>query len=1001
MKWESTRLAQWISGMMALSVMCLSAFAATPLGTVFTFQGKLHDAGQPANGEYEFEFRLFDALTNGTMVGPVNTREEVAVSNGVFTVQLDFGAAAFDGNARWLEIDVRASGGEAATLVPRTPLTATPYAMMSSSVVDGAITANKLADGSVSGAKIAPGSIGGAQIADGAIGANHLGVGIINSTHISAGAVGATHIASGAVGAQQLASGAVTADKLGDGSALANLLSGGQSPIASGGIIFSESPHRAELLSAGFTLLSKIDLVTEAWRAGANAPVPEASVPISLNAGPGVWTGTEMLVWGGGANTGARLNPATATWTAISTNNAPSARTLNSAVWSGSQMIVWGGKLAGSATATLSGARYNPATDTWSPMSTVNAPTARSQHSAVWTGTEMLIWGGLDSAGNKLSTGARYNPTTDTWTAMTTVNAPAPRQGHTAVWDGSGMIVWGGGQTLRHTNVIEQGDIFSDDTYFVTNVLEYEQGFHTGARYNPANNSWTALTTNNAPSGRLYHSAVWTGTEMIVYGGHSETIIGFPIILPPGGISYSVSESPAEGGARYNPANNTWTPTSFVGAPEMRSRHTAVWTGSRMLIWGGGLGFAQASGASYNPANNSWAALSITNQPSLREGHVAVWTGTQMIIWGGGKLDGGLYNLAANSWTPTTPSADAAARQSFSSVWTGRELIIWGGRDENGLFVQSGFRYNPTDNIWTKLPLANAPSARAFHNAVWTGTEMIVWGGSSAVTELNDGARYNPVTDKWGTMTSSNAPTARRSANAVWTGTEMIVMGGLKGLGVQWSGGRCNPATDAWWPLHTNNAPTPRLTFALVWSGSEMILWGGDTIGLSYVDGGRFNPITGLWTPMSTTNAPPGRSTPGAVWAGKEMLVWGGGGAFGMYPNQGGRYNPVTDKWTPMSLTGAPVGRTGHSMVWDGTKLLVFGGETNGFPMMGGVGHIYVPEEDKWSPIGGNESPRSRHAAAWTGLEMAVWCGTMPIGGLTQSTRLYRPARTLYMYLRP
>ena len=180
-----------------------------------------------------------------------------------------------------------------------------------------------------------------------------------------------------------------------------------------------------------------------------------------------------------------------------------------------------------------------------------------------------------------------------------------------------------------------------------------------------------------------------------------------------------------------------------------------------------------------------------------------------------------------------------------------------------------------------------------------------------------------------------------------------------------------------------------------------MILWGGDALGLSYMDGGRFNPTTGLWTPMSTTNAPSGRGNPGAVWAGKEMLVWGGGGAFGIYPNQGGRYNPVTDTWTPMSLAGAPVGRTGHSMVWDGTKLLVFGGETNGIPMMGGVGHIYAPEEDKWSPIGGNESPRSRHAAAWTGLEMLAWGGTTPVGGLTQSTRLYRPARTLYMYLRP
>jgi hypothetical protein len=81
--------------------------------------------------------------------------------------------------------------------------------------------------------------------------------------------------------------------------------------------------------------------------------------------------------------------------------------------------------------------------DTWTPTSTASAPDARTVLPAVWTGSEMIVWGGYDGTG-PLNTGGRYNPSTDSWTATTTVNAPAARHTHTAVWTGSEMIVWGG-----------------------------------------------------------------------------------------------------------------------------------------------------------------------------------------------------------------------------------------------------------------------------------------------------------------------------------------------------------------------------------------------------------------------------------------------------------------------------------------------------------------------------------------------------------------------------
>ena len=109
-------------------------------------------------------------------------------------------------------------------------------------------------------------------------------------------------------------------------------------------------------------------------------------------------------------------------------------------------MIVWGGY---SADFLNTGGRYNPNTDSWTATSTTNAPIGREFHTAVWTGTEMIAWGGNYSDGSNyhyLQSGGRYNASTDSWVTTSTANAPAGRADHTAVWTGSEMIVWGGQQ---------------------------------------------------------------------------------------------------------------------------------------------------------------------------------------------------------------------------------------------------------------------------------------------------------------------------------------------------------------------------------------------------------------------------------------------------------------------------------------------------------------------------------------------------------------------------
>ena len=96
-------------------------------GTSFTYQGRLNDSGSAANGNYDMQFYLRDAPTDGNPVGPTNTLALLPVSNGLFTASLNFGGV-FDGNPRYLEIGVRTNGSMAAyaTLSPRQLLTPAP-----------------------------------------------------------------------------------------------------------------------------------------------------------------------------------------------------------------------------------------------------------------------------------------------------------------------------------------------------------------------------------------------------------------------------------------------------------------------------------------------------------------------------------------------------------------------------------------------------------------------------------------------------------------------------------------------------------------------------------------------------------------------------------------------------------------------------------------------------------------------------------------------------------
>ena len=116
-----------------------SISGAAAMGTAFTYQGRLIDANNIADGLYDFQFKLYDALVGGAQQGIINTVQDLDIIEGYFTALLDFGDGVFDGNDRWLEIGVRpgTSTGSYTTLSPRQPITPTPYALYAFSGAGG------------------------------------------------------------------------------------------------------------------------------------------------------------------------------------------------------------------------------------------------------------------------------------------------------------------------------------------------------------------------------------------------------------------------------------------------------------------------------------------------------------------------------------------------------------------------------------------------------------------------------------------------------------------------------------------------------------------------------------------------------------------------------------------------------------------------------------------------------------------------------------------------
>ncbi len=345
--------------------------------------------------------------------------------------------------------------------------------------------------------------------------------------------------------------------------------------------------------------------------------------------------------------------------------------------------------------------------------------TPRSGHTATWTGSEVLVFGGVASTTEAapLATGLGFNPATGEWREL--VDAPIGLP----AWPGVNAM-WGGDQ-LHVVGVYRVGD-------------EYPVVVLT---YTPATDSWDVSpprpdTTEYGTPG----AAVWAGGEVVMAGGDTN--------------------AESNQAWAYDPADEAWRRLDEMPTHPMEGVEAVVGDDKAYFIGG----YPDAPTVAFDLASGDWSNIADIGRIHI-ESHHLVWTGSLVAMVGGHSGPQAvsivrLYDPETDAWRESTPMP-LSPRDRAAVAWTGTELIIWGGyatypseRDDDGDFVYgNGAAYNPSTDTWRML--AESPLAdRCDHTLTWTGTEVLVFGGLPVCGDPNvlaygDAALYDPVADSW------------------------------------------------------------------------------------------------------------------------------------------------------------------------------------------------------------------------------------------------------------
>ncbi len=344
-------------------------------------------------------------------------------------------------------------------------------------------------------------------------------------------------------------------------------------------------------------------------------------------------------------------------------------------------------------------------------------------------------------------------------------------------------------------------------------------------------------------------------------------------------------------------------PAGFVA----RSRAAIVSAGPSVFFWGGqdADGNALDNGAIYDPSTDTWTFIPTDpGAPTPRMMASAVWTGTKVIVFGGTDAmgnplrDGAVYNPGMNQWTPLPLAPMAGRRSSPYSYWDGTRAIFWAGLATPTLGVAKADRFDQTMR-WSSSTNAGDPGAITFPTVGFDGPTLYVLGGMINNVRQDKVYSYNASTDTWTSLGQSGL-TPRTGGFGIWEGSRFVVWGGRDDNGLCGDGAYLS--ANKWTPLSTDAAPTPRM-ITLRRSGwtfeirpGLIGLLGGQisaalTGGLA-TDGATYDVDTSVWTAIAGWPSMEAHDYGMGVWTGAEFVLWGGRDSDGVVTSTGERWAP-------------------------------------------------------------------------------------------------------------
>lgn len=317
---------------------------------------------------------------------------------------------------------------------------------------------------------------------------------------------------------------------------------------------------------------------------------------------------------------------------------------------------------------------------------------------------------------------------------------------------------------------------------------------------------------------------------------------------------------------------------------------------------------------------------------------ISAWTGSKLVVWGGGEVsgtlhgDGGVYDLANDAWHPMKAPSPLKARAGHVVTWAAGKVVIWGGGTQGTQYYADGALYDPATDEWSAM--TDPPTGftgRDYASSGAFGSTVFIWGGFYFGLPAQSGATFDAAAGSWGPMPNASSPSGRAAPGVAGSTASVpwfLVYGGrgnydsntVFGDGAIFSAG-------AWKPLPTSGAPSPRDELALVVAGDEVLIWGGSANFESttfHADGAIYSVSGNNWSPIDADPIAPARGAHAAAWTGSKLLIWGGHDA-SQARNDGASYDPATHAWT--ALPPSPLSpRFGPVRVWTGDELVIWGG---------------------------------------------------------------------------